>query len=444
MSSIEEERPAGLTAKGEKRKFVKHEYVDKAGEVYECINKNDRDLVKLYTDGNVSGPFPLKLLTLLALIENLGMDDIISWQPHGRSFQVRKPKEFEQVVMKRFFNQTKISSFRRQLNLYDFKRITHGPDSGSYYHEMFLRSKPLLAAKMVRTKVKGTKFRATSSPDAEPNFYTLPFLPPTQSRVSNGAKLDGSAIDAMTSEIRGSGSDGNNSTNSSLANISMEKSNATGNLSELSTGMNMNSVPIMGASSVYAPNHLYQINQLLASSGSLSNIACMQPSMQMAHNSASINTSALYPSLQSMQMMHQQQQVDDTMNFPGNGDPKSSTSTSQDIRLNMKSTNSEAGLDDLPSNSSGNAIAASPLLFNNDFGGYDHVQRAMYVNQFQHQAQSNTTAMLGMKYNTVGSVSSGLHMDQQQNVQPEKTKENNNVSTALCGTAGASLNSTGV
>lgn len=105
------------------------------------------------------------------------MDDIISWQVHGRSFQVRCPKEFESVVMRKFFNQTKISSFRRQLNLYDFKRLTHGPDSGSYYHEMFLRGKPLQASRMSRTKVKGTKFRATSSPDKEPNFYALPFLP---------------------------------------------------------------------------------------------------------------------------------------------------------------------------------------------------------------------------------------------------------------------------
>ncbi len=71
MSNIEE-RPVGLTAKGEKRKFVKHEYVDKAGEVYECTSKSDRNLVKLYKDGNVSGPFPLKLLTLLALIEKIG------------------------------------------------------------------------------------------------------------------------------------------------------------------------------------------------------------------------------------------------------------------------------------------------------------------------------------------------------------------------------------
>lgn len=75
--------------------------------------------------------------------------------------------------MGKFFKQTKLTSFRRQLNLYDFQRITHGRDAGSYYHELFLRGRPLLAKRMVRRKVKGTKIRASSSPDDEPNFYKM-------------------------------------------------------------------------------------------------------------------------------------------------------------------------------------------------------------------------------------------------------------------------------
>jgi len=167
----------GFTAKGETRKYVQHEYVDRSSDIQEVETRNDREVLKMYDEGTVSGPFPIKLQTLLRMTHTLAMDDIISWQVHGRSFQVRCSKEFESVVMRKFFNQTKISSFRRQLNLYDFKRLTHGPDSGSYYHEMFLRGKPLQASRMSRTKVKGTKFRATSSPDKEPNFYALPFLP---------------------------------------------------------------------------------------------------------------------------------------------------------------------------------------------------------------------------------------------------------------------------
>lgn len=66
-----------------------------------------------------------------------------------------------------------MTSFQRQLNLYGFARITRGNDAGGYYHELFLRGKPFLCKRMARTKVKGTRFKAASSPDQEPDFYSM-------------------------------------------------------------------------------------------------------------------------------------------------------------------------------------------------------------------------------------------------------------------------------
>jgi hypothetical protein len=67
-----------------------------------------------------------------------------------------------------------LTSFQRQLNLYGFCRLTRGKDAGGYYHELFLRRKTFLCKKMSRTKVKGTRFKAASSPEQEPDFYTMP------------------------------------------------------------------------------------------------------------------------------------------------------------------------------------------------------------------------------------------------------------------------------
>lgn len=74
----------------------------------------------------------------------------------------------------RYFRQSKLTSFQRQLNLYGFARLTRGADSGGYYHELFLRGKEFLCKRMTRTKVKGTRFKAASSPDQEPDFYKMP------------------------------------------------------------------------------------------------------------------------------------------------------------------------------------------------------------------------------------------------------------------------------
>ena len=52
------------------------------------------------------------------------------------------------------FRQTKLTSFQRQLNLYGFRRITRGKDSGAYYHEFFLRGRFDLCKKMIRQKSK--------------------------------------------------------------------------------------------------------------------------------------------------------------------------------------------------------------------------------------------------------------------------------------------------
>ena len=138
-----------------------------------------------------SSAFPLKLHFMLDKIEESGRTDIVSWQPHNRSFLVHNSEVFARDVMRNFFRQTKYSSFQRQLHMYGFQRITTGPDKGAYYHKWFLRGKPSLCNHMVRKRVNGKGCRKPSNPSEEPNFYDMnPILPDKSDKSDSIAPLD--------------------------------------------------------------------------------------------------------------------------------------------------------------------------------------------------------------------------------------------------------------
>jgi len=149
-----------------------------SGEVKKDHVRRMRKVKKMFGDvvpskknsGGVVKPFPAKLMEVL---DRPDMDTIITWMPHGRAFIVLQPQQLRDNVLPRFFKQTKFMSFTRQLNLWGFKRITKGDDSGAYYHELFLRTRPRLAMLMRRQKIKGTGIKLTPNPETEPNFYKI-------------------------------------------------------------------------------------------------------------------------------------------------------------------------------------------------------------------------------------------------------------------------------
>eukprot|EP00979_Chaetoceros_neogracilis_P013073 scaffold3655_cov260-Chaetoceros_neogracile.AAC.5 len=109
----------------------------------------------------------------MEVLDRPDMETIITWMPHGRAFVVLQPQQLRDNVLPRFFKQTKFMSFTRQLNLWGYKRITKGDDSGAYYHELFLRGRSRLAMLMRRQKIKGTGIKLTPNPATEPNFYKI-------------------------------------------------------------------------------------------------------------------------------------------------------------------------------------------------------------------------------------------------------------------------------
>ena len=84
-----------------------------------------------------------------------GMEDIVSWQPGGKSFRVHKPKEFAANVMPRYFKKIKYRSWQRQLHIYGFRLIKNKKslDHGAYCHPQFIRGQKDLCLQMTRARM---------------------------------------------------------------------------------------------------------------------------------------------------------------------------------------------------------------------------------------------------------------------------------------------------
>ena len=51
-----------------------------------------------------------------AILSRPDFRDVVAWLPHGRSWRVLKPREFEIKIIPLFFEHAKFSSFVRQAN----------------------------------------------------------------------------------------------------------------------------------------------------------------------------------------------------------------------------------------------------------------------------------------------------------------------------------------
>jgi hypothetical protein len=143
------------------------------------LTKGEPAIPKLSFDGLLSQeldlpssklPFVWKLYEMLEGVDRSGEEHIVSWVESGRAFKVHKLEEFVQNIVPIYFKQSKYKSFQRQLNFYDFTRITSGPNSGAYYHPEFLEGSKTLclsirpkATKRRKASIKKTEAQARSN-----------------------------------------------------------------------------------------------------------------------------------------------------------------------------------------------------------------------------------------------------------------------------------------
>ena len=109
---------------------------------HQCLGRTSRRL-------NPQKLFPQTLMDMLSQEED---PEVITWLPSGDAFIVRNWKKFSASVLPKYFNTTKLASFRSNLRLYGFRKIYEAPHTylGAYQHDLFRRDFPELCRAIKR------------------------------------------------------------------------------------------------------------------------------------------------------------------------------------------------------------------------------------------------------------------------------------------------------
>ena len=140
-----------IASKSSKKKKI----LDKARRQSNLANSNNTDLQR-------SSQFPFRLHNMLDDADREGHSSIVSWCAGGNSFRIHQPKQMI-TVLQRYFRQSKFKSFLRQLQGYNFNRITKGKDQGIVSHPMFIRGRRSVCALMKRKRAIDSIANATTS-----------------------------------------------------------------------------------------------------------------------------------------------------------------------------------------------------------------------------------------------------------------------------------------
>ena len=119
----------------------------------------------------IPGRFPEKLFDLIECAEKDGMENVISFDEKGEYFRVHDSKRFLREWVPRYFRIQRMSSFKRQLSMYDFRRIAEGEKEGWYIHKHFQKGRPELLSKIERLSSNSSTF-ASLKDEPEKNIKT--------------------------------------------------------------------------------------------------------------------------------------------------------------------------------------------------------------------------------------------------------------------------------
>lgn len=85
---------------------------------------------------------PIFIQTLWTILQDQANRTIVRWNPHGFSFSVLDQERFENELLPQYYKTSKLESFLRQLNIYEFSKFTT-KETGvmEFLHENFQRDR---------------------------------------------------------------------------------------------------------------------------------------------------------------------------------------------------------------------------------------------------------------------------------------------------------------
>ena len=97
----------------------------------------------------------------MGILDTCEHPDIIGWLPHGRGFVIRDKRRLADIVLPKYFKESKYTSFSRRLNRWNFTIQTHGHKEASYFHPLFIQGDPQRALEMHPTPQSSNSKRET-------------------------------------------------------------------------------------------------------------------------------------------------------------------------------------------------------------------------------------------------------------------------------------------
>jgi len=162
---------------------------------------------KLKSKAHSQDSIPSFIRKTYDILEERKFPDVIDWNPEGTALVIKKPSDFCQKVLPAYFKHNNLTSFVRQLNMYNFhKRRTQNIDH-VYYHELFQRGKKHLLKEIKRKNHDHTSDKAQKTLEAmEPSqtgkdFNSLMYENQFLKRLYNDAMSKVSALEGQIKEL---------------------------------------------------------------------------------------------------------------------------------------------------------------------------------------------------------------------------------------------------